>query len=88
MGMRNEFNFRWESTVKIRSSKYLTTSWSRITVGFKLRVFRDAGLQVLSERKNRDRRNRTHPEAQEGQYGVPFSFGLCSRDIWSNVLAA
>jgi hypothetical protein len=22
------------------------------------------------------------------QYGVPFSFGLCSRDIWSNVLAA
>jgi hypothetical protein len=25
---------------------------------------------------------------KKGQYGVPYSFGICSRDIWSNVLAA
>jgi hypothetical protein len=25
---------------------------------------------------------------KKGQYGVPFRFGLCSRDIWNKVLAA
>ena len=25
---------------------------------------------------------------KKGQYGVPFRFGLCSRDIWTNVLTA
>jgi hypothetical protein len=25
---------------------------------------------------------------KKGQYGVPFTFGRCSRDIWTNVLAA
>jgi len=25
---------------------------------------------------------------KNSQYGVPFSFGICSRQIWKNVLAA
>jgi transposase-like protein len=87
-GMRNEFNFRWENPVKIRSSKY----WNNMVeqdhrrvkfcvsamLGFK--TFQNArlviaGIELIQKWK-------------KGQYGVPFRFGWCSREIWRYVLAA
>jgi transposase-like protein len=88
MGMRNEFNYRWSNPVKIRSCKYLNNIVEQDHRRVKFRVsamlgfksFRNAtivlaGIELIQKLK-------------KGQYGVPYSFGICSRDIWSNVLAA
>jgi len=88
MGMRNEFNFRGANPVKIRSCKYLNNIVeqdyrrvkSRVSAMLGLKSFQNsrivlAGIELIQKLKN-------------GQYGVPFSFGICSRHIWKNVLAA
>jgi transposase-like protein len=88
MGMRNEFNYRWSNPVKIRSCKYLNNIVEQDHRRVKFRVsamlgfksFRNAtivlaGIELIQKLK-------------KGQYGVLYSFGICSRDIWSNVLAA
>lgn len=76
MGMRNEFNFRWENPVKIRSCKYLNNIVEQL--GFKKfynprRVL--IGVELLQK-------------ISKGQYRVPCNFGRTLDEIWSNVLAA
>ncbi len=88
MGLRNEFNFLWENPVRIRSCKYLNNIVEqdhrrvkfRLSAMLGFKSFRNtsiviAGIELIQKLK-------------KGQYGVPFRFGLSSRDIGSNVLAA
>jgi hypothetical protein len=88
MGMRKEFNFRWDNAVKIRCCKYLNNIVEQDHRRVKFRVsamlgfksFRNAriviaGIELIQKLKN-------------GQYGVPYSSGDSSLDIWTNVLAA
>lgn len=88
MGMRNEFNFRGANPVKIRSCKYLNNIVeqdhrrvkSRVSPMLGFKSFQNArivlaGIELIQKLK-------------KGQYGVPFSFGICARNIWKNVLAA
>jgi transposase-like protein len=88
MGMRNEFNFQWNNPVKIRCCKYLNNIVEQDHRRVKFRVsamlgfksFRNAriviaGIELLQKLK-------------KGQYGVPYSCGMSSLDIWTNVLAA
>jgi transposase-like protein len=87
MGMRDEFNFRWENPVKIRSSKYLNNlveqdhrrikSRSQPMLGFKSlfnarRVL--IGVELLQK-------------ISESQYRVPTGFGRTIAGIWSSILA-
>jgi len=87
MGMRNEFNFRWENPVKIRSSKYLNNmveqdhrrikSRSQPMLGFK--SFFNArrvliGVELLQK-------------ISKSQYLVPAGFGRTGAAIWNSILA-
>jgi transposase-like protein len=88
MGVRSEFNFRGPNPVKIRSCLYLNNIVEQDHRPVKFRVsamlvFKSfqharrvlAGVELIQKLK-------------KGQYGVPFSFGTTSRDIWRHVLAA
>ena len=67
MGMRNEVNlFGPESGEDCRSSKYLNNNVEQDHRRIKVLGLSHVGLQVLRQRKNRTRRNRTHPETEEG----------------------
>ena len=88
MGMNNEFNFRWENPVKIRSCPYLNNvveqdhrlikSRVRPMLGFK--SFYNArrvliGIELLKK-------------LYKGQYRVPNSFGSNLHSVWRHVLAS
>jgi transposase-like protein len=88
MGMNNEFNFRWENPVKIRSCQYLNNvveqdhrrikSRLQPMLGFKL--FYNArrvliGIELLQK-------------IVKGQYRVPARFGPTPSSVWRHVLAA
>lgn len=88
MGMNNEFNFRWENPVKIRSCQYLNNmveqdhrlikSRVRPMLGFK--SFYNArrvliGIELLKK-------------LYKGQYRVPNSFGSNLHSVWRHVLAS
>lgn len=88
MGMNNEFNFRWENPVKIRSCPYwnnmveqdhrLIKSRVRPMLGFK--SFYNArrvliGIELLKK-------------LYKGQYRVPASFGSNLHSVWRPVLAS
>ena len=47
-----------------------------------------AWIQVLRERQIVLAGIELIQKLKKGQYGVPYRFGMLSRDIWSNVLAA
>jgi putative transposase len=84
MGMRNEFNFRGTNPVKIRSCQYLNNIVEQDHRRVKPRIStcspsRHSNSHVVA--------GIVKPEAQEGQYGVPFDFGTTSREIWRRVLA-
>jgi transposase-like protein len=81
MGMRNEFNFRWDNPVKIRNCKYLDyvveqdhrRVKSRLSAMLGFKSFHNArvviaGIELIHKLK-------------KGQYGVPFRFGLSPHDI-------
>ena len=88
MGMRNEFNFLGANPVKIRSSKYLNNYGGARSPARKIPYLSQAGFSLFPERPHGDGWYRTQAELIKGQYGVPFGFGWCSRDIWRHVLAA
>ena len=88
MGMRNEFNYRWDNPVKIRSCKYLNNIVEQDHRRVKFRVgamlgfksFRNARIVIAGIELIR--------KLKKGKYGVPYRFGISSLDIWTNVLAA
>jgi len=89
MGMRNEFNYLWENPVKIRRLLILELNnivepdhrrvKFRVSAMLGFKSFRSASI-VLA-------RIELIQKLKKGQYGVPYSFGTSSLDIWKNVLA-
>ena len=100
MGMRNEFNFRCKNPVTIRSCKYLNkppyckgvspwpSLWRRTHHRVKFRVSATLGFKCFNNARIVIAGIELMQKLKKGQYGVRFSFGLCSHDISSNVLAA
>jgi transposase-like protein len=88
MGMRNEFNFRRDNPVKIRSCKYLNNIVEQDHRRVKFRLSAMLGFKSFHNARIVIAGIELIHRLKKGQYGVPFRFGLSSRDIWSKVLAA
>ena len=88
MGMRNEFNYRGPNPVKIRSCKYLNNIVEQDHRRVKFRVSAMLGFKTFENARIVLAGIELIQKLKKGQYGVPRSFGLSSRNIWHNVLAA
>ena len=88
MGIRNEFNFFGPNRVKIRSSKYLNNTVEQDHRRVKFRVSAMLGFKSFDNARIVLAGIELIQKLKKGQYGVPYSFGTLSRDIWRNVLAA
>jgi transposase-like protein len=87
MGMRNEFNYRWSNPVKIRSCKYLNNIVEQDHRRVKFRVSAMLGFKSFQNARVVLAGIELIQKLKKGQYGVPYSFGTSSLDIWKNVLA-
>ena len=87
MGMRNEFNYLWENPVKIRSCKYLNNIVEQDHRRVKFRVSAMLGFKSFQNASIVIAGIELIQKLKKGQYGVPYSFGTSSLDIWKNVLA-
>jgi transposase-like protein len=87
MGMRNEFNYRWENPVKIRSCKYLNNIVEQDHRRVKFRVSAMLGFKSFQNASTVIAGIELIQKLKKGQYGVPYSFGTSSLNIWKNVLA-
>src|SRR5215218_400560 len=88
MGMRNEFNFRWENPVRIRSCKYLNNIVEQDHRRIKSRVQPMLGFKKFYNARSVLIGVELLQKLEKGQYWVPTSFGQTLDAIWSNVLAA
>ena len=88
MGMRNEFNFRWENPVKIRSCKYLNNIVEQDHRRIKTRVQPMLGFKKFYNARRVLIGVELLQKLYKGQYRVPRSFGHTLDAIWNNVLAA
>jgi putative transposase len=88
MGMRNEFNLRWENPVKIRCCKYLNNIVEQDHRRVKFRVSAMLGFKSFENARIVIAGIELIQKLKKGQYGVPYNFGISSLDIWTNVLAA
>ena len=88
MGMRNEFNFRGPNPVKIRSCQYLNNVVEQDHRRVKFRVSAMLGFKSFRHARRVLTGIELIQKLKKGSYGVPFSFGITSREIWQRVLAA
>jgi len=88
MGMRNEFNFRGPNPVKIRSCKYLNNIVEQDHRRIKFRVSAMLGFKSFRNARAVLAGIELIQKLKKGQFGVPFTFGRSSRDIWRRVLTA
>jgi len=88
MGVRNEFNWCGPNPVKIRSCKYLNNIVEQDHRRVKFRVLAMLGFKSMQHARAVIAGIELIQKLKKGQYGVPFSFGSTSREIWRHVLAA
>ena len=88
MGMRNEFNFRGPNPVKIRSCQYLNNIVEQDHRRVKFRVAAMLGFKSFQHARRILAGIELIQKLKKGQYGVPFSFGTTSNEIWRHVLAS
>jgi len=88
MGVRNEFNWCGPNPVKIRSCKYLNNIVEQDHRRVKFRVSAMLGFKSMQHARAVIAGIELIQKLKKGQYGVPFSFGRTSREIWRHVLAA
>ena len=88
MGMRNEFNFRWENPVKIRSCKYLNNIVEQDHRRIKFRVISMLGFQSFYNARRVLAGIELLQRIYKGQYAVPRRFSVHPMDVWRYVLAA
>ena len=88
MGMRNEFNFRWENPVKIRSCKYLNNIVEQDHRRIKTRVQPMLGFKKFYNARRVLIGIELLQKLSKGQYRVPARFGCTLDAIWNSVLAA
>jgi transposase-like protein len=83
--MRNEFNFRGPDPVKIRPLQYLNiVEQDHRRVRF--RVAAMLGFKSFQHARRILSGIELIQKLNKGQYGVPFSSGTTSNDIWRHVL--
>ena len=87
MGLRNEFNFRWDNPVKIRSCKYLNNIVEQDHRRIKSRVQPMLGFKKFYNAKRVLIGVELLQKLSKGQYLLPRGFGHTLDTIWSNVLA-
>jgi transposase-like protein len=88
MGIKGEFNFFGPNAVKIRSSKYLNNIVEQDHRRIKFRTAAMLGFKSVANARIVLAGIELIHKLKKGQYGVPYSFGILSRDIWHNVVAA
>ena len=86
--MRNEFNFRWATPVKIRSCKYLNNIVEQDHRRIKSRIQPMLGFKKFYNARRVLIGVELLQKLSKGQYRVPSGFGRTLDVIWSNVLAA
>src|SRR4030095_6107041 len=72
MGMRNEFNYRWENPVKIRSCKYLNNIVEQDHRRVKFRVSAKLGFKSFQNASIVIAGIELIQKLKKGQYGVPY----------------
>ena len=88
MGMRNEFNYRWENPVKIRSCRYLNNMVEQDDRRIKFRLQPMLGFQRFYNARRVIAGIELTQKIQKGQFQVPSAFGSNTASIWRRVLAS
>src|SRR6201996_2123747 len=86
MGMNNEFNFRWENPVKIRSCQYLNNIVEQDHRRIKFRTQPMLGFKPFYNARRVLIGIELVKKILKGQYRVPTSFGPNLHAVWRNVL--
>ena len=88
MGMRNEFNYRWENPVKIRSCQYLNNIVEQDHRRVKFRLQPMLGFRRFYNARRVIAGVELAQKIHKGQFTVPAAFGSNAAAIWRRVLAA
>jgi transposase-like protein len=80
-GQRNDFNYRWRTPV-------ISAAASTRLQAREVPRCRNAGLELFRECRIVLPGIELIQKLKKGYYGVPFSFGIGSREIWCHVLVA
>jgi putative transposase len=88
MGMRNEFNYRWENPVKIRSCQYLNNIVEQDHRRVKFRVQPMLGFKKFYNARRVLIGIELMQKIIKGQFRVPAHFAHNFGSIWRNVLAS
>ena len=88
MGMRNEFNYRWENPVKIRSCQYLNNIVEQDHRRVKFRLQPMLGFRRFYNARRVIAGVELAQKIHKGQFTVPAAFGSNAVAIWRRVLAA
>jgi transposase-like protein len=88
MGMRNEFNFRWANTVKIRSCKYLNNIVEQDHSRIKCRTQPMRGFKTFYNARRVLIGIELMHKIVKGQFRVPAHLGCTFDSIWQMVLAS
>ena len=87
MGMRNQFNYRWKNSVKIRSCQYLNNIVEQDHRRVKFRVQPMLGFQTFYNARRVLIGIELMQKILKGQFRVPAHFGHNLGSIWRNALA-
>jgi transposase-like protein len=87
MGIRNEFNYRWENPVKIRSCQYLNNIVEQDHRRVKFRVQPMLGFKKFYNARRVLMGIELMQKIIKGQFRVPAHFGHNFTSIWRNALA-
>jgi transposase-like protein len=88
MGMRNEFNYRWENPVKIRSCQYLNNIVEQDHRRVKFRLQPMLGFERFYNARRVIAGIELAQKIHKGQFAVPAAFGSNAAAIWRRVPAA
>ena len=88
MGMRNEFNYRWENPVKIRSCPYLNNIVEQDHRRVKFRVQPMLGFKTFSNARRVLIGIELMQKIIKGQFRVPAHFASKFGSIWRTAIAS
>jgi transposase-like protein len=88
MGMRNEFNYRWENPVKIRCCPYLNNIVEQDHRRVKFRIQPMLGFKRFYNARRIIAGIELAQKILKDQFAVPAAFGTTAAAIWRKVLAA
>lgn len=88
MGMNNEFNYRWDNPVQIRTCPYLNNIVEQDHRRVKSRVSPMLGFKRFFNARRVLAGVELVHKIIKGQFGLPESFGTDPFHVWYNVLAA